>query len=75
MGEVVPARTSPTLHPPFPRPSHCASIVVTSTVRVNIVFTCVAGAVEMAANQHADIYQQTDVQRHGGEIIRVFTKF
>ena len=29
MGEVVPAHTSPTLHP-----SHCASIVVTSTVRV-----------------------------------------
>ena len=33
MGEVVPARTSPTLHPPFP--SHCASIVVTSTGRLN----------------------------------------
>ena len=31
MGEVVPARTSPTLHPPSPIPSHCASIVVTST--------------------------------------------
>ena len=33
MGEVVPARTSPTLHPPIP--SHCASIVTTSTLRVN----------------------------------------
>ena len=32
MGEVVPARTSPTLHPPIP--SHCASIVATSTLRV-----------------------------------------
>ena len=31
MGEVVPARTSPTLHPP-----HCASTVVTSTLRVNV---------------------------------------
>ena len=38
MGEVVPARTSPTLHPPIP--SHCASIVVTSTVRVKRVCTC-----------------------------------
>ena len=35
MGEVVPARTSLTLHPQFPIHSHCASIVVTSTVRVN----------------------------------------
>ena len=34
MGEVVPARTSPTLHPPIP--SHYASIVVTSTLRVNL---------------------------------------
>ena len=34
MGEVVPALTSPTLHP---IPSYCASIVVTSTVRVNVV--------------------------------------
>ena len=33
MGEVVLARTSPTLHPPIP--SHCASIVATSTLRVN----------------------------------------
>ena len=32
MGEVVPARTSPTLHPPSP--SHYVSIVVTSTLRV-----------------------------------------
>ena len=32
MGEVVPARTSPTLH--LHPPSHCASIVVTSTLRV-----------------------------------------
>ena len=31
MGEVVPARTSPTLHPP--PPPHCASFVATSTVR------------------------------------------
>ena len=31
MGEVVQARTSPTLHP---HPSHCTSIVVTSTLRV-----------------------------------------
>ena len=37
MGEVVPARTSPTLHP-----SHCASIVTTSTVRVkNLQTVCV----------------------------------
>ena len=35
MGEVVPARTSPTLHPPSS--SHCESIVATSTVRVNIL--------------------------------------
>ena len=35
MGEVVPAHTSPTLHPPIP--SHCASIVATSTLRVIIV--------------------------------------
>ena len=35
MGEVVPARTSPTLHPPSP-PTVRASIVATSTVRVNI---------------------------------------
>ena len=35
MGEVVPARTSPT--PTSPILSHCASIVVTSTVRVNLV--------------------------------------
>ena len=34
MGEVVPARTLPTLHP---IPSHCASIVVISTLRVNQV--------------------------------------
>ena len=44
MGKVVPARTSPTLHPPSP--SYCAviilfkcpsaSIVVTSTLRVKI---------------------------------------
>ena len=33
-GEVVPARTLPTLHPPSPIPSHCASIVTTSTLRV-----------------------------------------
>ena len=33
MGEVVPARTSPTLHSPIP--SHCESNVVTSTLRVN----------------------------------------
>ena len=32
MGEVVLARTSPTLASPIP--SHCALIVVTSTVRV-----------------------------------------
>ena len=32
MGEVVPARTSPILHPPSP--PNCASIVVTSTLRV-----------------------------------------
>ena len=32
MGEVVPAHTSPTL--PSPIPSHCASTVATSTVRV-----------------------------------------
>ena len=41
MGEVMPARTSPTLHPPSP--SHCASIVVTSTWSVN--------------NQHYSTYQ------------------
>ena len=35
MGEVVPARTSPTLHPPIP--SHCASIVVTSTLMVKTI--------------------------------------
>ena len=34
MGEVVPARTSPTLMT-SPIPSHCASIIATSTVRVN----------------------------------------
>ena len=34
MGEVVPARTSPTLHPLIP--SYCASIVVTSTLRVKL---------------------------------------
>ena len=43
MGEVVPARTSPTLLPPSPRTypvSKClsASIVVTSTLRVNGIF-------------------------------------
>ena len=39
MGEVVPARTSPTLHPPIP--SHCASIVATSTLRVlTFTFLC-----------------------------------
>ena len=32
MGEVVPARTLPTLHPPSP--PYCASIVATSTLRV-----------------------------------------
>ena len=32
MGEVVPARTSPTLHP------HCASIVATSTVNLNSLY-------------------------------------
>ena len=36
MGEVVPAHTSLTLHPPFP-PTACASIVATSTVRVKII--------------------------------------
>ena len=35
MGEVVPARTSAT--PTSPIPSHCASIVVTSTVRVKSI--------------------------------------
>ena len=36
MGEVVPARTSPTLADlTSPIPSHCASIVATSTIRVN----------------------------------------
>ena len=35
MWEVVPARTSPTLHPPSP--PTCVSIVATSTLRVNIV--------------------------------------
>ena len=34
MGEVVPARTSPTLHPPSPPTVH--AIVATSTVRVNL---------------------------------------
>ena len=39
MGEVVPARTSPALgsylaSPTSPIPSHCASIVATSTLRV-----------------------------------------
>ena len=33
MGEVVPARTSPTLHPPFPPTT---SIVTTSTLRVKL---------------------------------------
>ena len=32
VGEVVPARTSPTLHPPFPPTVH--QFVMTSTVRV-----------------------------------------
>ena len=40
MGEVVPARTSPTLHPPIP--SHCASIVTTSTLRVNMRCDCLS---------------------------------
>ena len=35
MGEVVPACTSPTLYAPIP--SHCASIVVTSTLRVKLL--------------------------------------
>ena len=35
MGEVVPACTSLTLHPPSP--PHCASIVATSTLRVNVL--------------------------------------
>ena len=38
MGEVVPTRTSPTLHPPSP---HCASIVATSTLRVKTTFLLV----------------------------------
>ena len=38
MGEVVPARTSHIADPTSPIPSHGASIVVTSTVRVNITY-------------------------------------
>ena len=36
MGEVVPARTSPTLHPPSPPTVH--KIVMTSTVRVKLAY-------------------------------------
>ena len=35
MGEEVPARTLEVADPTSPIPSHCASIVVTSTLRVN----------------------------------------
>ena len=43
IGEVVPACTSPTLHPPSPIPPNCASIVATSTVRVNVKMSSVTG--------------------------------
>ena len=41
MGEVVPAHTSPTLHPQSP---HCASIVATSTLKVlqTILVNCIS---------------------------------
>ena len=35
MGEVVPASTLQIADPTSPIPSHCASIVTTSTLRVN----------------------------------------
>ena len=38
MGEVVPARTS--TDPTSLIPSHCASIAVTSTLRVNLMLLC-----------------------------------
>ena len=47
MGEVVPARTLPTLHPPSP-PSW-PSIVATCTVRLNIPLFILEGGVAMCA--------------------------
>ena len=49
----MPARTSQTLHPPIP--SHCASIVATSTLRVKETF----GPVTWQQNMQFSKMQQT----------------
>ena len=53
MGEVVPARTSPTLHLWSPIPSNCASIVATSTVRVNTIQIRNAHENSLSVQQHS----------------------
>ena len=51
MGEVVPARTFNLADPTSPIPSHCASIVVSSTLRVNSLYKLITFYVDHSISE------------------------